>query len=110
MGIRATQAVFDVIAERERQINEEGFSVEHDEQHEAGELSAAGAAYALSASDQLFPLSVGDGADDIPHLLWPWPSDWWKPTTPRRDLVKAAALIIAEIERLDRKAQHGGMS
>ena len=27
---------------------------------------------------------------------------WFKPTTPRRDLVKAGALIIAEIERLDR--------
>jgi hypothetical protein len=35
---------------------------------------------------------------------WPWDLKWWKPTTPRRDLVKAAALIVAEIERLDRAA------
>jgi hypothetical protein len=33
---------------------------------------------------------------------WPWSQDWWKPTNPRRDLVKAGALIAAEIERLDR--------
>ena len=29
---------------------------------------------------------------------------WWKPTDCRRDLVKAGALILAEIERLDRAA------
>ncbi|MEB3421767.1 hypothetical protein VK682_24660 [Salipiger manganoxidans] len=44
--------------------------------------------------------------------LWPWDRKWWKPTTPRRDLVKAGALIVAEIERLDRAAlraaQEGG--
>jgi len=34
--------------------------------------------------------------------VWPWGGFTWKPTTPRRDLVKAAALILAEIERLDR--------
>ena len=36
--------------------------------------------------------------------VFPWEDAWWKPTTPRRDLVKAAALILAEIERLDRMA------
>jgi hypothetical protein len=30
---------------------------------------------------------------------------WWKPKDRRRDLVRAAALIIAEIERLDRDAE-----
>jgi hypothetical protein len=34
--------------------------------------------------------------------IWPWDRKWWKPTDRRRDLVKAAALILAEIERLDR--------
>jgi hypothetical protein len=28
--------------------------------------------------------------------------DTWQPETPRADLIKAAALIVAEIERLDR--------
>lgn len=34
---------------------------------------------------------------------WPWPSKWWKPKSQRRDLVRAGALILAEIERLDRQ-------
>jgi len=36
--------------------------------------------------------------------LWPWSPMWWRPTTQRRDLVKAGALIMAEIERIDRAA------
>ena len=39
------------------------------------------------------------GIMDIP---W-WSKDWWKPKDKRRDLIRAAALIVAEIERLDRK-------
>ena len=34
--------------------------------------------------------------------LWPWAASWWKPKNRRRDLVRAAALIVAEIERIDR--------
>jgi hypothetical protein len=43
--------------------------------------------------------------------FWPptWGAEWWKPTgahddlnARRRDLVKAGALVIAEIERIDR--------
>lgn len=41
----------------------------------------------------------GDMAD---IEVWPWDESWWKPTNRRRDLVKAGALILAEIERLDR--------
>ena len=37
-----------------------------------------------------------------PPSYWPWEPRWWKPKNPRRDLVRAAALLIAEIERLDR--------
>jgi hypothetical protein len=37
-----------------------------------------------------------------PPQQWPWLSKWWKPKDRRRDLVRAAALVIAEIERLDR--------
>ncbi|HCF3475434.1 TPA: hypothetical protein ACHSVP_002604 [Pseudomonas aeruginosa] len=42
-------------------------------------------------------------------LAWPWDEQWWKPSTARRDLVKACALALAEIERLDRAtATQGG--
>ena len=34
----------------------------------------------------------------------PWDGKGWQPTTYRRNLVKAGALIVAEIERLDRAA------
>jgi hypothetical protein len=37
------------------------------------------------------------------ELFWPWAAEWYKPTDRRRDLVKAASLLLAEIERLDRQ-------
>lgn len=88
-----TLAVLDVLAERRRQIEVEGWTPEHDDEHVAGELATAGASYALVA--------VGYGL--LALRAWPWTAGL-KPTTPRRDLVKAGALILAEIERLDRMA------
>jgi len=90
-----SKALDDVAAERERQKAVEGWTAEHDDEHVHGELAAAGANYAL------YQTAFGY---DLPNHIWPWSSRWWKPSTPRRDLVKAGALIIAEIERLDRKA------
>jgi hypothetical protein len=81
----------EVIAERRRQREVEGFDVAHDDAHRHFELSLAAAAYCFHVCHE--------GA---PSAFWPWHPSWWKPTTPRRDLVKAAALIFAEIERLDR--------
>jgi hypothetical protein len=98
------RAANDVLAERERQIKQEGWTVEHDDQqHDAGDLCASGAAYALNAACLLHPHN-GTSMDEPPDF-WLFSKDWWKPTTARRDLVKAGALIIAEIERLDRQAQ-----
>ena len=96
-------AIGDVIAECLRQQSEEGFSPEHDDQHESGELAAAAGSYASHASMSDHYRNEYEG----PPLSWPidWDESWWKPTTRRRDLVKAAALIIAEIERLDRAAE-----
>ncbi len=89
------QAWLDVIAERHRQVSAEGWTPEHDDDHDQGELAAAAATYALVAAE----------CHVAPHWnTWPWQTMWWKPTTPRRDLVKAGALILAEIERLDRVA------
>ncbi|WP_321953157.1 hypothetical protein [Paraburkholderia bannensis] len=90
---RMSDAARDVLAERVRQVNVEGWTLAHDDQHDDGELAAAAACYAVSYESQLL------------SYLWPWDLDWWKPTTPRRDLVKAGAMILAEIERLDRAAR-----
>lgn len=103
------QAVLDVLAERRRQVEEEEFTDEHDDCHDRGELSGAGAAYALNAACLLHPLN-GTPIDEPPEC-WLWDERWWKPNMgdcPRRDLVKAAALILAEIDRIDRAAAKGG--
>lgn len=95
-----------VIEERRRQISAEGWSLEHDDTHTDGEIARSAAAYAFvgSLSDwwrsNLFPSSFGGLIRD----LWPdtWDRSWFKPKSRREDLVRAGALIIAEIERIDR--------
>jgi hypothetical protein len=98
-----TDAVRDVLAERKRQISDEGWTPEHDDAYQAGDLANAAACYAMTD-----PVLDTDqpGRVDWPYAPqdWPWPAIWWKPTNRRRDLVKAGALILAEIERLDRAA------
>jgi len=98
------QAVVDeILHERMRQIQSEGWTTHHDDEHDEGELSAAASAYALAAADLLSPYSQGDGAFDATNPPPMWPDVWtWKPGEPRRMLIKAAALIAAEIERIDR--------
>ncbi|MGU1073095.1 hypothetical protein ACSENY_01055 [Pseudomonas aeruginosa] len=87
------QAWLDVQAERRRQVEVEGWTPEHDDEHDNGEMALAAASYAAYAHIEL--------SGDLP-FCWPWDQQWWKPTTTRRDLVKACALGLAEIERLDR--------
>ena len=82
--------LMDVMRERTRQINEEGWTPAHDDQHAKGELATAAYCYVRWGGRLFAPAE------------WPWSNQWWKPTDRRRDLVKAAALIVAEIERLDR--------
>ncbi|CAJ9629237.1 Uncharacterised protein [Burkholderia pseudomallei] len=88
-----TAAACDVLAERQRQVDQEGCTHELDDEYTESELAQAAACYVQSSANC-----------DRSHIdtRWPWPTDWWKPTTPRRNLVKAGALILAEIERLDR--------
>ena len=99
-----TKAIDDVLAERQRQQSIEGWTPEHDDAHKGGELSRAAGSYAINAGAALF---FNGGSDtsvcDTPPYGWPWGPEWWKPTNSRRDLVKAGALILAEIERIDRQ-------
>lgn len=91
----------EIKAERERQITTEGRTPEHDDQHDRHELALASASYAVMSS--LNETQYDRHAyHNIPPHLWPFAREYWKPTDPRRDLIKAAALIVAEIERLDR--------
>ena len=86
-------AARDVLAERARQVSQEGWTPEHDDQHDGMELAFAASCYAVA--DEGEP----------PNAVWPWPIEWWKPRSHRENLVRAGALILAEIERLDRAAR-----
>lgn len=89
-----TAAARDVLAERQRQISVEGFNAQRDDGYTGCQLARAAAGYAVRAGDRI----------DYPPLFWPWENLWWKPRDQRHDLVRAGALILAEIERLDRAA------
>ncbi len=103
-GKEAPQAWIDVQAERRRQIEAEGWTPEHDDAHSHGQMARAAACYALAGSS-----APNDGtAALLVSLAWPWDEQWWKPSTARRDMVKACALGLAEIERLDRAAASQG--
>lgn len=102
-GKEVPQAWLDVQAERRRQVEAEGWTPEHDDAHSHGQMARAAACYALAGSS-----APNDGsAALLVSLAWPWDEQWWKPTSARRDLVKACALVLAEIERLDRAASPG---
>lgn len=91
------QVIADIDGERRRQVEAEGWTNDHDDEHADCQMAGAAACYAISA---------------IPHwakheairLLWPWAKGWWKPRSHRENLVRAGALIVAEIERIDRAA------
>ena len=90
-----------IAEERQRQITEEGWTPEHDWQHDNGSLALAAACYAL-------PPHVTAEWNIIAHL-WPWYRDQYKPCPFNRikELVKAGALIAAEIDRLGRLQRKG---
>lgn len=107
----AGHVLTDIAAERDRQRCQEGFDAAHDDQHDGGELVLAACAYAFAAQmpeltrEVVMPENGGVVHSETLRELWPWAHEWWKPSDRRRDLVKAGALIVAEIERLDRAAK-----
>jgi hypothetical protein len=99
-------AARDVLAERQRQVDAEGWEPQRDDAYTRGQLAQAAACYALNAAvwaahGNTVQREHYEDLSPMPER-WPWARKWWKPTTERRDLVKAGALILAEIERLDR--------
>ena len=100
-----SRAIADIIAERQRQKEKKGYTESRDDNYLPGVLNLAGAAYAVHAS--LLP-----DAKRRAERLWPW-RDAGKylnasSKDPRSSLVKAAALITAEIERIDRAQLRAG--
>lgn len=87
-----------IAAERDRQVSAEGFTLEHDDQYEDGQLLNAAICYAQAA------IEAERGQVLACPIRWPWNEIWWKTSPdPVRNLEKAGALIAAEIDRLKRK-------
>lgn len=97
-----SQSIVDVWTERQRQITAEGYTPAGDARYLFGELAEAGGCYALHAYDSN-PSLPAHLRLSKPPAGWPWSRSVWKPRDPRRNLVRAAALIIAEIDAFDAK-------
>jgi hypothetical protein len=96
-----SQAITDVTTERQRQRDAEGWTLDHDDRHTDGSIAQAAACYAAAGAGMRW-VKYG------PLPYWPFDSEWYKPKDDRRNLVRAAALCIAEIERLDRLTPNSG--
>src|SRR5437870_10325274 len=92
-----------IAEERARQIADEGWTPKHDDEHCNGELAEAAACYAFESSRHAH---MGRPTRHPPPD-WPWDDEWWKPKDQIRDLVRAGALIAAEIDRLQRAGNTG---
>jgi hypothetical protein len=89
---RASQGAAMIAAERERQVSVESWSAEHDDVYVSGSLVRAAVAYLMQAIG-------GDQSGEQIRRWWPWSFDFWKPKSALCDLVRAGALIAAEIDR-----------
>lgn len=109
-----SKALEDVVAERRRQVDEEGWTSDHDDGFVSGELAFAASCYALVGAHEYredgIRIEPNPNVEAVSCIQrwWPWDRKWWKPKDKRRNLVKAGALIVAEIERLDRMTGETG--
>lgn len=83
----------DIYTERARQVQEEGWSPESDDEYTRGQLVRAAEAY-----------RAADASSPMPDY-WPWDSSHWKPTSRIRNLTKAGALYLAEADRRGRAGE-----
>ncbi|HCK4405282.1 hypothetical protein [Pseudomonas aeruginosa] len=106
-GTEVPQAWLDVQSERRRQITAEGWTPEHDDEHACDEIAAFACFYAMPPAARDWDASSTGYGDTLGEAILP---EGWEPKTGdrRRELVKAGALILAEIERLDRAAASQG--
>lgn len=97
------QAWLDVQAERRRQIETKGWIPEHDDEHVCDEIAGLACFYAMPPGARDWNASSTGYGDTLGRAMLP--DGWLAKTGDRRcELVKAGALILAEIERLDRAA------
>jgi hypothetical protein len=102
-----------IAAERRRQVEQEGYTAEHDDEHDDSELLLAAKCYIEHAFGRGWIIfnnprpDLGDGLSRYQSECapddWPWSEDAWNPHDPIRDIARAGALIAAEIDRLKRR-------
>jgi hypothetical protein len=90
-----------IAEERQRQIEKEGWTAEHDAEHKEGELANAAAYYAMT--EDTIDFIDNEWGNDMHLHIWPFELKWLKRTPENRvrELQKAGALIAAEIDRLN---------
>ena len=85
--------------ERDRQINSHGYNAEHDQAENPNhELAQAASTYLNVAINEM----TGSPIDaKMFAQMWPnsWPKSSYKPESKMRNLIRAAALIAAEIDK-----------
>ncbi|MDH1472916.1 hypothetical protein N5F13_00275 [Comamonas thiooxydans] len=100
-----TPAARDVLAERQRQITQEGYDPQHDDDHVNDEIAAMAALFIMPEGARDWDATSTSYGDTLAEALLP--SDWEMPNfgdDRRRQLVKGTAMGLAEIERIDRAA------
>ena len=107
-GVDLGPGVRAIADERQRQVDAEGYSAENDADYKAGKLANAALAYVQVAAMDLAAGGRSHIAKGSPPACWPWHRLWWKPRDARRDLVRAGALIAAQIDVLDSQAVGNG--
>lgn len=90
---KSSPVLMDVLRERARQGEERRYG-------EGRDLVDAAVTYALAAA---YPELTSHWW----RQFWPWRRNLWNPESPRRNLVRAAALLITQIEKLDREEGEG---
>lgn len=101
-----TRGAREVLAERQRQVTAEGWSEAHDDTHTDASMAMVAALYAAPRDNLMVAVHTADSIS----LADPWPASWsakrWdkrKTHARRKRLVIAGALILAELERMDRR-------
>lgn len=96
-----------IARERQRQVQVKGYTPEHDDEHDLGELALAAALYALPYDAKVGnePLLKQDDFINL-HIALETGCNFFVDPEPdnQRRLAKAGALIAAEIDRLLRHA------
>jgi hypothetical protein len=98
-----------IIQERARQIEQLGFTPEHDAQHTKGELAWVACYYAMPGK---MPVRCQDwGQVQLQPYVFLWQTEWHRSWAKRdgkdrlRQVVVAAALLAAEADRLLKEGQ-----